>query len=64
MQIPCFSDSTNIIAKPDIDGCPPGLILRGSGQDRPYGGEKIYAPMRNERVLYPAVSLERWVDND
>jgi len=31
-------------------------------QDRPYDGEKIYAPIRNERVLYPAMSFERWVD--
>ena len=29
-------------------------------QDRPYAGETIYAPIRNERILYPAISFERW----
>lgn len=29
-------------------------------QDRPYEGERIYAPLRNERIIYPAISFERW----
>jgi len=33
-------------------------------QAKRYEGEKIYAPIRNERVIYPAISFERWVDND
>jgi len=31
-------------------------------QDRPCEGERIYAPIRNERIIYPASSFERWMD--
>jgi len=30
-------------------------------QDRAYEGERIYAPIRNERVIYPASSFERFI---
>ena len=30
-------------------------------QDRPVEGDRIYAPIRNERVMYPSMSFERWV---
>ncbi len=30
-------------------------------QDRAHEGERIYAPLRNERIIYPARSFERWL---
>lgn len=30
-------------------------------QDRAHEGERIFAPLRNERILYPARSFERWL---
>jgi hypothetical protein len=33
-------------------------------QDRAYEGAQIFAPQRNECILTPRFSYERWVDND
>ena len=32
-------------------------------QDRSCEGERVYAPGRDERIMYPRFSCERWVDN-
>ena len=74
-ELPIYADGSfagvNAVTYPvDITGDPRdefAVIHQGRmfifTQDGRYEGEKIYAPIRNERVIYPAISFERWVDN-
>lgn len=45
------------------------LILQWRGelyvytQEQPFAGPRLYAPRRNERIMYPAISTEGWRDN-
>lgn len=32
-------------------------------QEEPFAGPRIFAPQRNERIMYPAISFEGWVAN-
>ena len=75
-ELPIYDDVSsacvNFVSYPvDITGDPRdefAIIYKGRlfifTQDKQYEGEKIYAPIRNERVIYPAVSFERWVGKE
>jgi len=74
-ELPIYTDvssaGVNFVSHPtDITGDPRdevAIIYQGRlfifTQDKQWERDKIYAPIRNERVIYPSISFERWVEN-
>ena len=61
-RIGAISAPTDIVGDPRDE-----LAIQYGGQlflltqDRPVEDDRVYAPIRNERVIYPSMSFERWM---